>query len=487
MLYTAIAFVIIVLTFTLLSLKESYAFYFLVFIATFSQSMPILSMGTRSINLGMDTLVIGCMCAWFFLKKPGIFCSLIFSIDNMSLILLLWAVWNVISVIMASLIYLHLNQSVECFVVLLRWLQYVPIFFIISKLDWEEVQTKRFLLFLAFTALVASILGIYEFFTEFNVRTFKGVGSFTRPLFREKNIEDFIDPDSGAYKGEANYNVVGAYLVLVISILLPFILSKKKMSGYILLAILVATNIVTFSRISNIASTIIILIGLLVYSKKQLFGAMLLSVPIIAIFLTHIMNFRLVSSIVEVILHIWEVAPLVLNGQQWTLDSPYGAGVYGAAQRLVGIQESINVFLESPIWGCGYNGFKFLDLKMFTADNYYMQTLAETGIVGFFLMILFHVSLFRLLLKKKYFPSSRGNNFLPFFRIGCFLMLISMILVNFTSGIFYIQKVWGPYLIVAALLVNYKNHFNKNDYFKSNSCKSTGFLTMSLHDHARIK
>jgi len=457
MLFALITVGLILFTFLLLSLKESYAYYFLIFIATFSQSMPILSIGTRSINLGMDTLVIICIIVWHFSKRPKRREKSIFIFNKLTIIVLIWAVWNTFTVLISAITNYQPKQSIECLVVLMRWLQYLPIFFIVSKGKLDEIQIKRLLYFLALTALLASVIGLNEFFTGLNFRTFKGISSFTRPIFREQNLEDYIDPISGAYTGEANSNVVGAYFVLVISIFLPFILKRKKLLGYLFLGILLLANILTFSKVSNIAAFIIVSIGLFSFSKRKLIGSILLVAPIVAILASQILSFRLIKNIFDLCLNIWVVAPMVLNGQHWQLNSPYGAGVFGAAQRLIGIQEALKIFIQSPIWGCGYNGFKFLGINMFTADDFYLQTLAETGLVGFFLMIIFHISLLRLSFQNKSFALNINNSFFALFKTGFSYALLTMIIVNLTSGIFYIQKIWGPFIIIAGILLNYKN------------------------------
>lgn len=434
----------------LLKKAEHYAYYILIPLVPFSQSVPVLSLGSRSVNLGMDTIFISILILWhIFTNKKKL--NLYHKYNRSSLILVCWLIWNFITILISSL-YLTFNQVAENFIVLLRWGQYVPIFIILANGKLNYYQSKKAILILCFSGVMAAGLGFYQIYDGLNPLYFKGAPSFTAPLFREADPSEFVD-ENGNYMGSANYNVVGAYLIITTLLSISYVLSSfsryVRIIGSLAILIMIGGIVITFSRSSFIALILSMLFLIYKYSKKKFIYSIGIALCALIFSFIAFRQFPLIADLTETALNIFTVIPRVLAGDQWSSGSDVSSQVYGAALRVVGMRDSFYIFANNPLIGYGFNAYQYFGLNN-TPDNYILQTLAETGIVGFILMFLF----FKLLVGL----SVNSNKpdiciFVANSQKALLSILLAMIIVNSTGGIFYIQKVWGAFLMVCGILL----------------------------------
>ena len=103
----------------------------------------------------------------------------------------------------------------------------------------------------------------------------------------------------------------------------------------------------------------------------------------------------------------------------------------GAMTRLDSIRSAWNVFLEHPLLGVGYSGFRnFSEEGFITPENYYMELLADTGIAGALVWLLYLGSLGRKLWFLKFSPSSGENNL----AVDIFPGLVCLLATNLTGN-----------------------------------------------------
>ena len=432
----------------LLRYSEHSLYYILIPLVPFSQSIPVLSLGSRSVNLGMDTVLIAIIVLWHYLFKRHSVTG-VFQHSKISTILILWLLWNLTTIVISSL-YLKPNEVAENFFVFLRWTQYIPIFMILSNGKLSYKQTKVTVVLLVCSGVFAACLGLYQIYEGLDSLHFKGAPSFTVPLFREAEIAESTN-DAGLYVGSANYNVVGAYLLIALLMLFPFVLSAKKyfykIVGLLIVIVLIAGIIVTFSRISLIACVVALLIAMYCISRMTFVKGVLFISIILAVSFVFFSQFKAVSEIYELITKITDAIPLVLGGGGWSPSSDISASVFGAALRVAGARDAIIIFMDNPIIGYGFNAFQHYGL-FFTPDNYYLQMAAETGLIGVLFFVLFMLELYKSIkLSGKYV----ANKFVVNYRIGLTATIVAMLIVNLTGNLFYIQKVWGPFLIVCGI------------------------------------
>lgn len=422
--------------------------YLLIILVPFSQSFTVATVGNRPINLGMDTVLIGVILLLYFSKI--VFHKKRIVYNQTATILLLWGGWNIFSIVI-SMLFLSMNQVMISLIVLLRWGQYIPIFFLLANgRILTRDQCQKTTIVLGISGSLAAGLALYQVYNGLNRLYFKGAPSFTIPLFREANFAEQTGL-SGFYEGSANYNVAGAYMLLVLLMITPFIIDThrrfQRISGFALLLFLFAGIFVTASRISVIAA--IIGIGVLGYLHSWRILRLILGLGVIGIVLAFSIfkDTTIVTSIIETVTYLPQVIPMVLAGYYGSVEGGIPLTVFGAAMRLVGVREALEIFLYNPISGIGFAAYPYY-ATLFAPDNYYLQILAETGLIGASFMILFFVSL----LKSMYNSIERSiDPYLWQYRLGITTTLIAMLIVNITGGIFYIQKIWGAFLIVCGV------------------------------------
>ena len=422
--------------------------YLLVILVPFSQSFTVATIGNRPINLGMDTILIGIILMIYLFKS--VFKRPRWVHNQAATLLLVWLGWNVFTIVI-SMLSLTLGQVIVSIVVLLRWGQYVPIFFLLaSGRILTRSQCKKTIFILGVSGVLAAGLALYQVYSGLNTLYFKGAPSFTIPLFREANLAEQVG-SSGFYEGSANYNVAGAYMLIALLMITPFILGAHqwfyRIGGIAIILLLIAGVVVTASRISMLAGVIGIGIGSYLYSKRLFCFTVILGVLGIVLAFFAFQETRIVVDLIETVTYLPQVIPMVLAGNYGSVEGGISLTVFGAAMRVVGAREALEIFLLNPVTGVGFFAYQYYT-PLFTADNYYLQTLAETGLIGAGIMVLF----FGSLIKSAGRATRRSlDSYAWKYRVGLLAMLVAMLVVNITGGIFYVQKVWGAFLIVCGV------------------------------------
>lgn len=437
----------------ILLISEGWGYLSLIPLIPFGQSLPIVGFGVRAVNLGMDTVLIVILLVWHLLWRKRTDKTI--HLGKVSIVLLLWTGWNLVSIVL-SLQWLQPQQALQSFVVFMRWGQYVPVFLLLANGKLDHRQAKATLPVLTVTGLLAALLGIYQFIIGYGEGYLKGSPSFTVPLFREADVVSQFG-DSGIYQGSANYNVAAAYLLVALLMMIPFVSAfgrrKHRFGGFMAGIVLFLGILSTFSRSGLLAC----LVGLLVIayqkSKRQFFATMFGTALLGAMVFLMFPNQRFIIELRETITGFHLAVPMALSGEAWSLSSNISATVLGAALRVAGMRDAWLLFLQHPGTGCGFYGYQYFGFG-FTPDNYFFQLLAETGLAGFLLMVWFFSSLAGTLRMRQ------QDGFLESYRIGLMATLIAMLIVNLTGGIFYIQKIWGPFLMVAGVWLGLLNQMN---------------------------
>jgi hypothetical protein len=112
------------------------------------------------------------------------------------------------------------------------------------------------------------------------------------------------------------------------------------------------------------------------------------------------------------------------------------------------MREAFIVFLNFPLLGCGFFGFSYQAPELGTAESFYLQLLAETGIIGFGMLIMFLVKLWSYT-KTEFHKGS----FSYLYQIGFRGAFSAAIFANLTGTLFYDQRIWGLFLMLGAIQV----------------------------------
>lgn len=423
-------------------------FYLLFFLIPFSQSVTMFSIADRSVNLGMHTIVVGLILLFtLFFKKYKIPRRT----ETATKYLILVGLWAGVSVFMTILNSTSSSLS-NSFVTWVRWIQFIPIVYLIVENSINHRHIENIVkLFISMGVLVA-IWGIYEVLapTEFSEQAFRGAVTFTRPLFRETDLAESFT-DQGFYRGSANYNIAGAFMAVVTIFALPFLADKRtlgeKTSSILLIIILIVGIAVTKSRITMVAA----IIGIVAYYYNKSFKSViqvLTTIVIIGIiYFYYFPHVWLGPMIIETIYKLPDAISTIDTDYVYNTGMGYSMNVYGAAMRFFAIREGIELFLQAPVFGVGFFGFSSNSI-LGTAENFFIQILCETGIVGLCLLVFY--------LKKVWGYTNtqfRKDSFEYKYQKGFRGAFIVFIIVNMTGTLFYDTRIWGLMLILAAIQI----------------------------------
>ncbi|MGH4052343.1 MAG: O-antigen ligase family protein [Clostridium sp.] len=310
-----------------------------------------------------------------------------------------------------------------------RFITNIFLYFIIKYEFNNKKQINTLLKCYIFISVILSSIGIMQYFTGFALdETFKRAYDFGSTV---RITSTFSNP-----------NAFGAYLILIIFpviMLSVFEKNKSKKIFYIILSILVITNILmTFSRNALLGFVLGLLILTLIYSIKLIFalggfGILLFFIPSVAIRIKGVLDL----SQNELRIKLWKTA--------------------------------IYMIKDHPVIGVGNGNFvtryneyvsKYKELKYYAYQNYpnhnsYLKVQSELGIIGIvsFLGIIV-TSLFRI--KKLY--TDTCDKFHKAFYIGVMASLIAFLFMNLSDNLFFVPKVttyfWVLLATAEALLYN---------------------------------
>ncbi|MBI2032509.1 MAG: O-antigen ligase family protein [Candidatus Levybacteria bacterium] len=274
-----------------------------------------------------------------------------------------------------NLFNLKTDQLLVSFSYLVRFMSYISILFVFSYLS-KEFREKKLQTILLFSGFLFILLGFFQTFLYPNLRNLYYAG-WDEHLYRF--FSSFLDP-----------NFAGAFLVLYFIFVLGLFLNqtegKKKnlLSGLLLLTFI--SIFTTFSRSAYIMLLISFFIFL--FTKKRRKELIIAIVGFLILFLIFFSN------------------SLFGEGTKLLRTASISA-------RFESAEKAIQIFKENPIFGIGFNSYKYAQekhnflvnkgLKIRSAagtDNSFLFILATSGVVGFFAFVYLIFSLLRFSLKK---------------------------------------------------------------------------------------
>lgn len=416
----------------------------------FSQSVPVFEVGGRTVNLGMHTIIIAFIIALTLLSRKKRFDLRHDRVSGLSLLLGGWALVT----ILAALRFGAGAAAADSVVTWLRWVQFIPIACLLLQGEGDDRLFRRLLHVLIALGLIVALWGIYEslFPTPFATRYFRGAATFTRPLFREFDLSEVIDPVTGYYRGSANYNIAGAFSCVAALMAIPFLAFRRgpadRLAGRLGVVLLIVGIAVTQSRSALLAFVAGSLVSAGSVSRKHFFRVAVAAALCGVLVVTMFANVGFVRMFRESMAALPRAIPLALAGVAYNPSMGFSINAYGAAMRFVGVREAARAFLKSPVVGWGFFGFSSYARQLGTAENFYFQFLSETGAVGFGLFLLLLVFLWRHTKRN-----SPAGTFAERFRIGFRGAFAAFLFVNLTGTLFYDQRIWGLFLVLAAIQV----------------------------------
>ena len=232
-------------------------------------------------------------------------------------------------------------------------------------------------------------------------------------------------------------NIFGGYLCICLFVsYYTFIMSKKNLARRLVLTFIpiqIFTLAFTFSRGSIFAW----ILGTVIFFGIGLMKKTTLSPEVKKHFLKLgvLIGIGIIITFVLLYSHLHDRGGFINNNSSSSSSNQ---------ERFLYYHLAFLLFLHSPFIGIGYNGFALFpygtlapelagaNLTGSLSHNIYLQTLAETGLIGLTLLLLFIFSLYKPYLKKRFTPLSLtlGTIFFSMLLIG----VVDHFWLTYTSG-----------------------------------------------------
>ncbi|MEK7160292.1 MAG: O-antigen ligase family protein [Patescibacteria group bacterium] len=292
-----------------------------------------------------------------------------------------------VSICLITLILNFYNLTLEMFLIsllyLVRFASYVSLYFIIKEFDLNTKNKISF--FLLFSGFITVLIGYIQYFFYPSLGNLFYLG-WDEHLYRM--FSSFLDP-----------NFAGVFFVLY------FIFSLIFVKEYFVKRIIYKLISVSFISILTLIAVY------LTYSRSAL---VMLFVGIIT-FLILSKKGKLVFIAVSIL-----TLMIFMSPKSFKTEGTNLLRTVSSEARIVSIKQGFYIFEKNPVFGVGFNAYRYAQNKYLGLNNIYWKTthsgagtdnsfvfvLATTGIVGFIAYIYFLYNIFYLskfnLVKSKY-------------------------------------------------------------------------------------
>lgn len=400
--------------------KTFYFFsYCLPFFLIVGSNINLFSIGGRIVSIGFVEFftIIG---IFFFLGKKEFFLfprtisiPIIFTTICFNLSVIIEAIWS------------QSNIPASVLVEVIRWNEYVFLFFVLYNLIQTEAQIKKILGITIFSSIVFIIVAINQ------ARTFN--------FYEARIFGTFLSAADKSGDSISNPNVAGAFLMgVTLFCLCFFALSKRKPTKFfygILALTAFLLLILTLSRSAFLGFIIGCFFLFSLAKIKWIRGALVLIIPSIFFINFYAENQVLIDRFYET----------------FNSSSVSGGSVTGRFERTyIAISEGMNNFW----FGVGFGDFE-RHFGFFTPDNMYAELFAETGIVG--------ISSFIFLLSFIYIDINRMAKFETtnfFFKAITYSLLatfIGLLVASYAANLLRNPRILGLFWMLMAIAYRYQN------------------------------
>jgi hypothetical protein len=301
-------------------------------------------------------------------------------------------------------------QGKAGFFFVLKYFEYMVVFFMVVNYVKTEDQAKRLLVCLFITCFIVSIYGLMQI---------PGGGRVSAP-----------------FEGESGEpNTFGGYLVFMGAVAVALMDYLKDMRARLGLATLI----------------VVILISLLYTQSRASY------IAVIPIFLTLSLfsqrRFYLVAGLIVV----FALSPLILPRvakerikETFTQPEQQGQVQFGklrldtsASARIIGYQEALSDWRKEPILGYGVTGYRFMDAQ-------YPRILVETGIIGLLAFLWLMHSLFRVGIRTW---RDSQEDLLRGLSVGLIAGLVGLLVHAIGANTFILVRIMEPFWCLIGIVV----------------------------------
>ena len=304
------------------------------------------------------------------------------------------------------------------FLYLLRWVMYASVFFIAREFDKKFINKIPYLL--VFSGLIVVLIGYIQYFFYPNLKNLFYLG-WDEHLYRM--FSSFLDP-----------NYAGSFFVLFFILILGMFYQSMKRKMQIRAFVLAVSDFFVLVAIY------------LTYSRS----AFIMLAVSISTFLFLIKKWKLIIFALIGLLLIVFIVPKSFQTEGTNL-----LRTFSSQQRINSSQAALKIFQGSPVFGVGFNAYRYAQNKIGLdneswqithsgagTDNSFLFVLATTGTIGFISYLYFLLSMFHF--AKKNFK----NNVFSLILFSSLLGLIfNSLFINSLFYVFILEWIWITVLL----------------------------------------
>ncbi len=328
---------------------------------------------------------------------------------------------------------LALADYAKCWLFFFLWAEYFLIIFLILDLIHSDREIKVILSLLIVAAMITVVSAIYQQLT--------GAITIARALITESGKAYYRTASTFGFFS----NDYGAYLLVILSILLNLFLSGNKQLKRISLICILPTFYAffyTFSR-GGLVALVVMLIFLLILRKNQRKRLLIMSLA-----------FGIIAAVIFTPVFLrWSQQTYLVKGGQFYFKK-------NISERLAQWDASLDQIKQHPLLGKGFHTYHFRELNYRSeyglvdyiqhAHNIYLRLLIESGLLGFIPFVALIVIIYRHAFKVLKRPASEELRWLAYVS----LTAVTGFLVGSTmESLFTVGRVTGPMFVLIGLLL----------------------------------
>jgi len=391
-------------------------------------NIPTFSIGNRIIYIGTTEILLAILAIGSFLRvmlrEENLLISrkVLHSIFIFSFVLII----SILVTILRTQQVNYINSYIE----LARWIEYLLEFIIICILVKEERQIKIILVILLLCMVVLITSSLYQAVSfNYNVSRIYGL---------------FISGSNRAGQSVSNPNVLGAFFMISGLYLLSFVIGRSfkfRKILWLLVILNIAVLLQTLSRSAMLGFLVGVLVLSFLYRKPSLI-VITAGLCGFLLFLSERVQQRLVES-----LHL------------------YGGSVSAGSilARLQAWKEVPGQLSDHLFLGVGFGAFQEY-FGYLTPDNYYLEILATTGILGFCALIF----MFWQIIKKNILLKTFDNMFFRDLKISYTASILAFLIANIFGGLFFNPRLLALFWLLTGLTLK-SNYFNRSKHESTSS------------------
>lgn len=384
-------------------------------------NFPAFRVGDRVIYLGTNEILIGILVIGVLFRhllgKAKLFLP-----KNILIPVVLFSLSLPLSVVICMIVTQE-GGFLTSYIEILRWFEYLLIIFIIGTLIKKEEQIKKILVILFICALANVTVALFQAVT-FNFWEQRIYGLFISAANRD-NIS------------VSNPNVIGAVFMGTSLFVASFGLNKGVSCRKCFLTMLIPSVVALLFSLSRSA-----FLGFVfgVITLMLLYRTRLKSIIIVVFFLILACLFALCFS---------DFVRLRIEN---SFDI-YGGSVAAESvlSRCYAWQETIIQVPQHLLFGVGFGAYDRYYGRL-TPDNYYIEILATTGIIG---LLLLTWMLYQIFINVSNWKLNR-NTFLFAFKAAYISSFIGFLTANIFAGLFFNPRLLGTFWLLTGLIVQAK-------------------------------